>query len=145
MIDISKNVIHTYINERSCKTYSKTPIYAMYDKQIRSVFINYLKHKNKKENIFFTKNTIQRIEKMDISKVEPSSLSFLGQKYNNEFSFCFLEKENISFCYSIDVNYVKFIVLKYFPKSLTLKFIFLDTRYNRDSHWIRSLGWYCIF
>ena len=120
MIDISKNVIHTYINERSCKKFSQTSIYSIWEKQMRSVFLNYLKHKSKKENIYFTKNTIERVLKMDISKVEPSSLSFLGEKYNKEFSFCFLEKENISFCFSIDLNSVKFIVFNGNQKSLTL-------------------------
>lgn len=138
MIDISKNVIHTYINEKSCKAYSKNTIYAIYDKQIRSVFINYLKHKNQKENIFFTKNTIQRIEKMDISKVEPSSLSFLGQKYNNEFSFCFLEKENISFCYSIDFNSVKFIVFNGNQKSLIANENETFTKSKDDYFWLQK-------
>ena len=80
------------------------------DKQVSSIYVDYLKHKSKKENFLFTKNTVERIMKMDISKVEPNSLSFLGQKYCNEFSFCFLERENISFCYSIDFNAIKIMV-----------------------------------
>lgn len=110
MIDISKNIIHKFISEKSCKMFIKKPIYAIPEKQMRSVFTDFLKHKDKKQNFLFTKNTIERILKMDISNVKPSSLSFLGEKYNNEFSFCFLEKEKISFCYSIDVNSVKIIV-----------------------------------
>ena len=42
--------------------------------------------------------------------MKPSSLSFLGEKYNKEFSFCFLEKENISFCFTIDINSIKIVV-----------------------------------
>lgn len=110
MISTSKNIIHKLINEKCCKKFLKTPYYGISDKQISSVFMNYLKHKNKKENFFFTKSTVERILKMDISKVEPSSLSFLGEKHNKEFSFCFLEKENISFCFSIDINSIKIIV-----------------------------------
>jgi hypothetical protein len=110
MIDTSKNIIHKFINEKRCKTFLKTPYHGISDKQISSVFMNYLKHKKEKENFFFTKKTVERILKMDISKVEPSSLSFLGEKHNKEFSFCFLEKENISFCFTIDINSIKVVV-----------------------------------
>lgn len=110
MIDTSKNVIHTFINEKSCKVFVKKPYFGISDKQIKSVFSDYLKHKKKKENFFFTKNTVERVLKMDISKVEPNLLSFLGEKHSKEFSFCFLEKENISFCYAIDINSIKLIV-----------------------------------
>ena len=119
MIDTSKNIIHKFINEKCCKKFMNTPYYGISDKQISSVFMNYLKHKNKKENFFFTKNTVERILKMDISKVEPNTLSFLGEKHNKEFSFCFLEKENISFCFSIDINSIKLIVFNGNSKSVT--------------------------
>ena len=117
MTDTSKNIIHKFINEKCCKKFLKTPYYGISDKQISSVFINYLKHKNKKENFFFTKSTVERILKMDISKVEPSSLSFIGGKHNKEFSFCFLEKESVSFCFSIDINSIKIIVFNGDEKS----------------------------
>lgn len=117
MINTSKNIIHRFINERSCKIFSKTPYIGISDKQISSVFIDYLKHKNKKVNYFFTKSTVDRISEMDISKVEPNSLSFLGEKNNKEFSFCFLEKENISFCYTVDINSIKIIVFNGNDKS----------------------------
>jgi hypothetical protein len=109
MINISRNIIHDFISERACKKFIKTPYSGLSDKQVSSIYVDYLKHKSKKENFLFTKNTVERILKMDISKVEPNSLSFLGQKYCNEFSFCFLERENISFCYSIDFNSIKII------------------------------------
>lgn len=119
MIDTSKNIIHTFISEKSCKKFLKTPYYSLSDKQISSVFSSYLKHKQKKENFFFTKNTVERISKMDISKVEAKSLYFLGEKNNKEFSFCFLEKENISFCYSVDINSIKIIVFNGDKKTVT--------------------------
>ena len=119
MIDTSKNIIHTFINERCCKKFLKTPYYGISDKQISSVFSNYLKHKQKKENFFFTKNSVERISNMDISKIEPKSLVFLGEKNNKEFSFCFLEKDNISFCYTIDVNSIKLIVFNGNKKTVT--------------------------
>lgn len=110
MINISRNIIHEIINERTCKKFIKTPYMGLSDRQVSSIYVDYLKQKANKENFLFTKNTVERILKMDISKVEPNSLAFLGQKYCNEFSFCFLEKENISFCYSIDFNAIKIMV-----------------------------------
>lgn len=110
MIDITKNIINDFINEKSCKKFLKTPYYGISDKQISSVFLNFLKYKNKKENFLFTKSTVERILKIDISNIKPQSLSFIADKYNKEFSFCFLEKENISFCYCVDLNSIKIIV-----------------------------------
>ena len=110
MISISKNIIHKFISERGCKAQLKKKMYCFTDKQIQSVFSSYLKYKTKKENFFFTKNTVERILKMDVSKIDPITLSFIGDKCDKEFSFCFLEKEDISFCYTVDVNTVKILV-----------------------------------
>ena len=83
MINISRNIIHEIINERTCKKFIKTPYMGLSDRQVSSIYVDYLKQKANKENFLFTKNTVERILKMDISKVEPNSLAFLGQKYCN--------------------------------------------------------------
>ena len=110
MIDTSRNIINTFFSERSCKFFQKKKMIGLHDKEVSGIFASYLKNNNNTCKYLFTKKTIDRIEKMDISKLKPESLSFLTEKYLNEFSFCFLELENISFSYFIDLNSIKIVV-----------------------------------
>lgn len=132
MIDVSKNFMTSFMTEKMSKAFQVKKFTLLSDKQISSIFIDFLKQ-NRKDKFYFTKNTVDRIMAMDISKVNPSSLSFLYDKYKKEFSFCYLEKENISFCYSIDINSIKIVVFNGTKKSVLTRSVEGHIKTESDS------------
>lgn len=109
MIDVKKYLLYDFLNKKASKKFSEKGTEFFGDLRIKEVFKNIYKQGESIDKYYFTKSTMIRIDKLDISKIHPENLSYLYIKNKDELGFVFCEDKKLCFIYLIGINDIKII------------------------------------